>query len=260
MYSAKAKYFSQKYSLQKKTVLAFPIIGYLTSFFTFFFHFLYSLADRSINDLTQYPVFPWVISDYISKVLDLNDPKSYRDLSKPVGALNEVRLQRLLERYEEMSSPKFIYGSHYSTPAFVLFYLVRLYPHYVLCLQNGRFDHPDRMFNSIADVYKNCLSNMSDFKELIPEFYNTEQDGEFLVNSMGINFGFRHDGTRVGDVALAPWAESPKDFVKTLRDALESDIVSEKLHMWIDLIFGYKQQGVEAKKANNCKVYHFLLE
>ncbi|KAF2878744.1 hypothetical protein ILUMI_27419 [Ignelater luminosus] len=217
--------------------------------------YLNSLADRSINDLTQYPVFPWVISDYTSKVLDLNDPKSYRDLSKPVGALNEIRLQRLLERYEEMSSPKFIYGSHYSTPAFVLFYLVRLYPHYVLCLQNGRFDHPDRMFNSIADVYKNCLSNMSDFKELIPEFYNTEQDGEFLVNSMGINFGFRHNGTKVGDVELPPWTESPKDFVKILRNALESDIVSEKLHMWIDLIFGCKQLGEEAKKANNLFYY-----
>lgn len=34
----------------------------------------------------------------------------------------------------------------------------------MLCLQNGRFDHPDRMFNSVKDVYNNCLKNMSDFK------------------------------------------------------------------------------------------------
>lgn len=46
-----------------------------------------------------------------------------------------------------MNSPKFLYGSHYSTPGFVLFYLVRKYPQYMLCLQNGRYDHPDRMFN-----------------------------------------------------------------------------------------------------------------
>lgn len=46
-----------------------------------------------------------------------------------------------------MSEPKFLYGSHYSAPGFVLFYLVRKYPQYMLCLQNGRFDHPDRMFN-----------------------------------------------------------------------------------------------------------------
>jgi len=28
-----------------------------------------SAADRSINDLTQYPVYPWVISDYTSQSL-----------------------------------------------------------------------------------------------------------------------------------------------------------------------------------------------
>ena len=28
-----------------------------------------SEADRSINDLTQYPVYPWVISDYTSQSL-----------------------------------------------------------------------------------------------------------------------------------------------------------------------------------------------
>lgn len=76
-----------------------------------------------------------------------------------------------------MSSPKFIYGSHYSTPGFVLYYLGRLYPHYVLCMQGGRFDHPDRMFNSMADAFRNCFSNMSDFKELIPEFYDTGGEG-----------------------------------------------------------------------------------
>lgn len=158
-----------------------------------------------------------------------------------------------MERYEEMSHPKFIYGSHYSTPGFVLFYLVRMYPNYMLCLQNGRFDHPDRMFNCLSDVYKNCLGNMSDFKELIPEFYDTDQDGKFLVNYKGINFGYRHTGVKVSDVELPPWAETPSHFVKTLRDALESDIVSKSLHLWIDLIFGYKQRGDEAIKAKNCK-------
>ena len=29
---------------------------------------------RSFNDLTQYPVMPWVISDYTSQVLDLVSP------------------------------------------------------------------------------------------------------------------------------------------------------------------------------------------
>ncbi|KAJ3655160.1 hypothetical protein Zmor_014297 [Zophobas morio] len=218
-----------------------------------------SLGDRTINDLTQYPVFPWIVSNYSNNELDLKDPVNFRDLSKPVGALDKVRLRRLLERYEEMSHPKFMYGSHYSTPGFVLFYLARLYPHYVLCLQSGRFDHPDRMFNSVGDVFKNCQTNMSDFKELIPEFYDVEEEGKFLVNNLGINFGYRHNGLKVGDVELPPWAESPKNFVDKLRGALESDIVSQSLHQWIDLIFGYKQQGEEAIKANNL-FYHLCYE
>lgn len=41
------------------------------------------------------------------------------------------------------------------------------------------------------------------------------------------------------------------DFISKLREALECDHVSNNLHHWIDLIFGYKQNGPEAIKANN---------
>lgn len=41
------------------------------------------LAGRTSNDLTQYPVFPWVVADYDSKHLDLARPETFRNL---VGA------------------------------------------------------------------------------------------------------------------------------------------------------------------------------
>lgn len=215
---------------------------------------LNNLADRSVNDLSQYPVFPWVLSDYTSPQLDLLNPASFRDLSKPIGALNKERLERLLERYKDMPEPRFMYGSHYSSPGYVLFYLVRVAPEHMLCLQNGRYDHADRMFNSIGDTWKNCLEGGTDFKELIPEFYGT--DSSFLKNMLGLNLGRRQGGGRVGDVELPPWAKDVEDFLQKMRSALESQYVSENLHEWINLIFGYKQRGSEAVAAHN--VFHPL--
>ena len=46
---------------------------------------LNTLAGRGYSDLTQYPVFPWVLADYESENLDLSDPKAFRKLEKPMG-------------------------------------------------------------------------------------------------------------------------------------------------------------------------------
>ncbi|XP_066576218.1 protein FAN isoform X2 [Amia ocellicauda] len=215
---------------------------------------LNNLADRSCNDLSQYPVFPWVIDDNSSAELDLMNPSTFRDLSKPVGALNKERMERLLDRYRDMPDPKFIYGSHYSSPGYVLFYLVRVAPEYMLCLQNGRYDHADRMFNSISETWKNCLEGATDFKELIPEFYGS--DSSFLMNTLKLQLGTRQGGKTVGDVLLPQWAKDADDFLEKCQKALESQYVSEHLHEWIDLIFGYKQRGSEAIAAHN--VFHPL--
>lgn len=40
------------------------------------------LTGRTYNDLNQYPVFPWVLTNYDTKELDLSLPSNYRDLSK----------------------------------------------------------------------------------------------------------------------------------------------------------------------------------
>jgi Beige/BEACH domain/PH domain associated with Beige/BEACH len=233
--------------------------------------FLNSEADRSFSDLTQYPIMPHVICDYQSRKLDLTKPETFRDLTKPIGALNPQRLAFFKERYQSMSSvateasasgassfpPPFLYGTHYSTPGYVLYYLVRVAPEHMLCLQNGKFDAADRMFYSVAGMFASCLSNPADLKELIPEFFHGE--GEFLSNNESLNLGRRHNGERVDDVELPPWAKSPKDFVKKSRQALESDYVSDRLHHWIDLIFGYKQRGEEALLADNL-FYHLTYE
>ena len=35
-------------------------------------------AGRSFNDLTQWPVFPWILADYSSATLDLTNSSIYR--------------------------------------------------------------------------------------------------------------------------------------------------------------------------------------
>lgn len=84
---------------------------------------------RTYNDLNQYPVFPWVLTNYDSKDLDLSQPSNYRDLSKPIGALNPSRRAYFEDRYstwEHESILPFHYGTHYSTSAFVYNWLIRM--------------------------------------------------------------------------------------------------------------------------------------
>mmetsp|Transcript_3486 Transcript_3486/g.6720 ORF Transcript_3486/g.6720 Transcript_3486/m.6720 type:complete len:626 (-) Transcript_3486:776-2653(-) len=122
---------------------------------------LNSAAGRSFHDLSRYPVFPWVLSNYgenaedddfsdeFSTMLDFTDPNNFRDLSKPVGALNEQRHADFYNRYMSMVQQQkshasqsnqdapFMYGTHYSAPGYTLFYLLRVMPEHMLLLQNG---------------------------------------------------------------------------------------------------------------------------
>ncbi|XP_029331033.1 neurobeachin isoform X5 [Mus caroli] len=220
--------------------------------------FLNTIAGRTYNDLNQYPVFPWVLTNYESEELDLTLPGNFRDLSKPIGALNPKRAVFYAERYEtweDDQSPPYHYNTHYSTATSALSWLVRIEPFttFFLNANDGKFDHPDRTFSSIARSWRTSQRDTSDVKELIPEFYYLP---EMFVNSNGYHLGVREDEVLVNDVDLPPWAKKPEDFVRINRMALESEFVSCQLHQWIDLIFGYKQRGPEAVRALN--VFHYL--
>eukprot|EP00899_Mesostigma_viride_P026278 jgi/Mesvir1/6835/Mv09015-RA.2 len=229
-------------------------------------------AGRSFNDLTQYPVFPWVLTDYTSKELNLSDPDIYRDLSKPIGALNPSRLASYQLKYEELRAmmeedaamreagggdgantlrcpPPYLYGCHYSSPGSVVYFMLRQRPELMLRLQNGKFDMPDRLLHSFKETWESVYNNPADVKELIPECYDMSTD--YLLNTQDLDFGMRQTGEPVDHLKLPPWAKDAQDFASKMRGALESPIVSRKLHKWVDLMFGYKQQGAAAEKALN---------
>ena len=119
--------------------------------------------------------------------------------------------------------------------------------------QGGHFDRPERLFSSLAEAYSSSCTSSTDFKECIPEMYYME---DMYLNRNALDLGKVKD-CQISDVALPPWAKgSVEKFVSTRRAALESDYVSEHLHEWIDLIFGYKQRGQEAVESHN--VFYYL--
>nr|XP_019013052.1 uncharacterized protein I206_02549 [Kwoniella pini CBS 10737]OCF51833.1 hypothetical protein I206_02549 [Kwoniella pini CBS 10737] len=208
-------------------------------------------ANRTPNDVTQYPVFPWVLADYTSETLDLQSDSSFRDFRWPMGALTPARREDATERYiatEGVGEVPFHYGTHYSSSMIVCGFMIRMSPftEIFLALQGGNFDLADRLFSSIPRAWESASAdNRGDVRELIPEFYYTPA---FLWNLNHHDFGRKQSsGDQVDNVALPPWAlGDPLLFVHKHREALESDYVSRHLSHWIDLTFGYKQRDPSA--------------
>ena len=173
------------------------------------------LAGRTYNDLSQYPIFPWVLSDYTSQTLDLRDPRVYRNFERPIAVQKDSRMLYFQKRYKQskhlyeqmratnanndgdddgLSSlfypvPRH-YSTHYSNPQIVLWYMIRLDPFTAahIHLQDGVFDIADRQFHSIADAWRGSNSNDHDVKELIPEFFYLP---DFLRNMNNLDLGIK---------------------------------------------------------------------
>lgn len=209
---------------------------------------LNTLSGRSYNDISQYIILPWIIKDYSSDGLNLNNYEVYRDLTRPIHAIDDNTYRNLSIKYSEADEfDKFHSGSHYSSPGFVCYFLIRTKPFSYISaeIQGGYFDIADRLFNNI----KNLWDVNDKYQELIPEMFYFP---EAFVNYNDFDYGTNQNCTEVNDVLLPSWSRGdPRLFAKMNKKALESSKVSEKLSDWIDLIFGIKQQGKEAIKSLN---------
>ncbi|KAK8864824.1 hypothetical protein M9Y10_010350 [Tritrichomonas musculus] len=197
--------------------------------------FLNYQSGRAFSDCTQYPVFPWVIAPSLEE---------NRKMELPMGQQNEKRAQHYDETYKESLEPnKYFYGCHYSLPGAVFWFMMRVPPFsYLLWDMNEGWDDNQRMFYSINDSYLSAsLINQTDLKEPIPEIYTVP---ELYVNLSKLDI---IDDRQ--NVILPDWADqSPILFTEVFRKYLEKN---DEVNCWIDLIFGYKQQGEAALKAKN---------
>ena len=221
-------------------------------------------GNRSFNDISQYPVFPWILNNYKDPLKnEQSEEEKYnlRDMTLPMGMLTitdeaEARKEMFIENYEtlketaeEGTMKPYYFGTNYSNPIYVCHFLMRIFPFTQIAieLQGSRFDQPERLFLSVDNSFNYSLSQKTDVRELIPEFFYLP---EIFLNINDLNMGSLEDGQKVNDINV-PCHNNPYEFVQTMRSVLESDEVSNSIQNWIDLIFGSKSKGKEAENAKN---------
>jgi len=59
-------------------------------------------ANRSFNDPSQYPVFPWIVTDYKNETGATR--AAIRDLKKAIGSLSDDKFEQFKSKYFEMVS------------------------------------------------------------------------------------------------------------------------------------------------------------
>lgn len=169
----------------------------------------------------QYPVYPYIVSNYEAGIFDLRLPSNYRNLAKPIAVQHPDKEEKFIDVYSALEdaraleasrqqeidqqdnqqnssifghqSDPYHFASLYSNSGIVLHYLVRLLPYTRMFLdyQDNNFDCADRTFHDVKTSYwLSSYESTSDFKEIIPEFYYLH---EFLLNKQGFNFGKRQN-------------------------------------------------------------------
>uniref|UniRef100_A0A8C2FZH6 Neurobeachin-like 2 n=1 Tax=Cyprinus carpio TaxID=7962 RepID=A0A8C2FZH6_CYPCA len=167
---------------------------------------LNTISGRTYNDLSQYPVFPWVLCDYTSAELDLEDPAVFRDLSKPIGVVNPRHAQNVREKYESFEDPtatidKFHYGTHYSNAAGVMHYMIRTEPltslHIQLQSGNRLFLSRDNNFiqGALSDLKLCRIEHVSaHLHEWIDLIFGYKQRGPEAVEALNVFYYCTYEG------------------------------------------------------------------
>eukprot|EP00826_Nyctotherus_ovalis_P045800 TRINITY_DN5101_c0_g1_i1.p1 TRINITY_DN5101_c0_g1~~TRINITY_DN5101_c0_g1_i1.p1 ORF type:complete len:756 (+),score=110.20 TRINITY_DN5101_c0_g1_i1:92-2269(+) len=200
-------------------------------------------SGRSFHDINQYPVFPWLITNFTSSSIDLNSKEIYRSLDTTVAGMTELKQEAANDRVISLvKSPveQYQFEGHYLPPSAVVGYMWRVEPYSSLASSYSGYEHFKKiMLYDIKSSWNNGLQDINDNKELVPEFYYLP---EIFYNHNMHSFGNERIKEGVDRVIMPVWAKTPHEFVQANAKALESNEVSSELDKWIDLVFGVKQQ------------------
>ena len=209
-------------------------------------------SNRSFNDLNQYPVFPMLYDEI----------KLKRDMSKPIG-LQELtekgkeRKKQILDTYylmkndyeedEDDNNENYLFNLFFSNITYICNYLIRVFPYSFISIeiQGEGFDDPNRLFFSLKSTFENTLSQNSDLRELIPEFFYFPP---LFYNENNLELHKLSNGKDIDDVNINDWNENKLKkyiFLQNMRDYLENE---EKINLWIDLIFGINKEYNEERQ------------
>lgn len=200
------------------------------------------IANRSFNDLSGYPIFPRIIKSYHGETYR-DDMNEKRDLSVPLPVLcdRDPEHQTLHMR---MEMQKYHHCENISNAMCVTSFLFRAAPfcNYQWTFHDG-WDAAERIFVSIPVHFS---ISVSAFYEFIPELFFFP---EALINLNNLDI----PGCNL-DLQIPKWSKNIYHFIDQHRNILEKPEIRDHVNKWIDLVFGIKQGGNEARNAIN--LYH----
>ena len=193
-------------------------------------------SSRSYNDTNQYPIMPWLfLEEGIKKIRNFDLPISVQDEKTQDFFLSKGTVY--LSSEESLA-----HGNHYSTSAYMCFYLMRTNPftNIMIRFQSNNFDVPDRQYVDIKQTIILCES-LGNNREIIPELFSMP---EIYINLNDNDFGKQKAGLRVHNISFQPYAENPFEFCYLIKDLINNnEEINSQINKWFDFIFGVNQLG-----------------
>ncbi|OHT16411.1 hypothetical protein TRFO_02654 [Tritrichomonas foetus] len=208
--------------------------------------YLNVISGRSYCDFNKYPVFPQIYCQF--------EEMKLRDLSKPIGQLDEDRSNNFDSAYES-NNHSYYYEESFMDESVVFSFLSRFDPFRILSLNtsNSYYSYNNNDCNLTNSKFskdfvqfdlKSFFESTSAVMEAVPQLY--------IISDVSAGFN-----------KIPPWCsqDNPnEDFVSKSMAILHSDETTQKLPKWIDLIFGYLINSHEAKNVFSPKSANYCYQ